>query len=121
MQILERARAVTTFTVSRLPCNKMSVWNLEIREEKESVSADLSRPKAEFGYKGRLAVKGEYVKEVANVYEEKMEYYEEKVKEKNTECRVGTTESVKRAEMKGVKHFRETASVLILNYEDIQC
>ena len=46
MQILECARAVTTSKVSRLRCNKMSAWNLAMREEKELVSADLRRPKA---------------------------------------------------------------------------
>jgi hypothetical protein len=120
MQILERARAVTTSKVSRLRCNKMSAWNLAMREEEELVSADLRRPKAGSGYKGRLGFTGEYAKEVANVYEEKREYYEEKVKEMNEEGRVGTMESLKRAQMKGVKLLRETASLLILKYEDIQ-
>ena len=46
MQILERARAVTTAKVSRLCCNRMSAWNLAMREERELVSADLRRPKA---------------------------------------------------------------------------
>jgi len=120
MQILERARAVTTSKVSRLRCNKMSAWNFAMREEKESVSADLRRPKAGFGYKGRLGFTGEYTKEVANVYEEKREYYKEKVKEMNEEGHVGTMESLKRAQTKGVKLLRETASLLILKYEDIQ-
>ena len=35
MQILERARAVTTSKVSRLRCKKMSAWNLAMREEQE--------------------------------------------------------------------------------------
>ncbi|KAF8537904.1 hypothetical protein BDD12DRAFT_806561 [Trichophaea hybrida] len=56
--------------------------------DKKSVSADLRRPKAGFGYNGRLGFTGEYAKEVANVYEEKREYYEEKVKEMNEEGRV---------------------------------
>jgi len=120
MQILERARAVTTSKVSRLRCNKMSAWNLAMREEKESVSANRRRPKAGFGYKGRLGFTGEYAKEVANVYEEKREYYEEKVKEMNEEGPVGTMESLKRAQTNGVKLLRETASLLILKYEDIQ-
>ena len=55
-----------------------------------------------------------------NVYEEKREYYEEKVKEMNEEGCVGTMESLKRAQTKGVKLLRETASLLILKYEDIQ-
>jgi len=121
MPILECARAVTTSKVSRLRCNKMSAWNLAMREEKESVSADLRRPKAGFGYKGRLGFMGEYAKEVANVYEEKREYYKEKVKEMNEEGRVDTMESLKRAHTKGVKLLRETASLLILKYDDIQC
>jgi len=120
MQILERPRAVTTSKVSRLCCNKMSAWNLAMREGKESVSADLRRPKAESGYKGRLMFTGEYAKEVANVYQEKREYYEEKVKEMNEEGRVGTMESLKRAQTKGVKLLRETASLSILTYEDVQ-
>jgi len=120
MQILERARAVTTSKVSRLRCNKMSAWNLAMREEKESLSADLRRPNAGFGYKGRLGFMGELAKEVANVYEEKREYYEEKVKEMNEEGRVGTKESLKRVQTKGVKLLRETASLLILQYQDIQ-
>jgi len=120
MQILERARAVTTSKVSRLRCNKMSAWNLAMREEKESVSADLRRPKAEFWYKGRLGFTAEYAKEVANVYEEKKQYNEQKVKEMNEEGRIGTTESLKRAQTKGVKLLRETASLFILKYEDIQ-
>jgi len=70
MQILERAKPVTTSKVSRLRCNKMSAWNLAMREEKELVSADLRRPKAGSGYKGRLGFTGEYAKKVANVYEE---------------------------------------------------
>jgi len=74
-----------------------------MREEKESVSTDLRRPKADFGYKGRLGFTGEYAKEVGNVYEEKREYYEEKVEEMNEEGRVGTMESLKRVQTKGVK------------------
>jgi hypothetical protein len=35
MQILERARAVTSSKVSRLCCNKMIAWNVAMREEKE--------------------------------------------------------------------------------------
>jgi len=120
MQILERERAVTTSKVSRLRCNKMSAWNLAMREEKESVSADLCRPKAGSGYEGRLRLMGEYTKEVANVYEEKREYYEEKVKEMNEEGRVGSMECLKRAQTKRVKLLRETASLLILKDEDIQ-
>jgi len=103
MQILQCARAVTTSKVSRLRCNKMSAWNLAMREEKESVSADLHRPKTGSGYKRWLGFTGEYAKEVANVYEEKREYYEEKVKEMNKEGRVGTMEILKRAQTKGVK------------------
>jgi hypothetical protein len=95
MQILEGARAVTTSKVSRLRCNKISAWNLAMREEKESVSADLRRPKAGSGNKWRLEFPGEYAKEVANVYEEKREYYEEIVKEMNEEGRVGTRETLK--------------------------
>ena len=105
MQILERARAVNTSEVSRLGCNKMIAWNLPMREEKESVSADLCRPKAGSGYKGRLGFTGEYAKQVANVNEEKREYYEEKVKEMNERCRVGTMESLKTAQTKGVKLY----------------
>jgi hypothetical protein len=120
MQILECVRAVTTSTVSRLRCNKMRAWNLEMREEKELVSTDLRRPKEGFGYEGWLGYTGEYAKEVANVYEEKREYYEEKVKEMIEEGHVGTRESLKRAKTKGVKLLRETASLLILKYEDVQ-
>jgi hypothetical protein len=61
-----------------------------------------------------------YAKEVANVYEENREYYEEKVKEMNEEGRLGTMESLKRSQTKGVKLLRETASLLILKYTDIQ-
>ena len=120
MQILVRAKAVTTSKVSGLRFNKMSAWNLAMREEKELVSADLRRPKAGSGYKGPLGFTGEYAKEVSNVYEEKREYYEEKVKEMNEGGCVGTMESLKRAQTKGVKLLRETASLLILKYEDIQ-
>jgi hypothetical protein len=49
MPILKRAMAVTTSKVSRLGCNKMSTWNLAMREENESVSADLCRPNSWFG------------------------------------------------------------------------
>jgi hypothetical protein len=63
---------------------------------------------------------GEYTKEVANVYEEKREYYEEKVKEMNKEGPVGTMESLKRVQTKGVKLLRETAGLLILKYDDIK-
>jgi len=120
MQILECARAVTTSKVSRLRCNKMSAWNLAMREEKEFVSADLRRPEAGSGYKGRVGFTGEYAKEVVNVYEEKREYYKEKVNEMNEEGRVGTMESLQRAQTKGVKLLRETASLLRLKYADIQ-
>jgi len=98
----------------------MSAWNLAMREEKESLSANLRRPKAWFGCMGRLGFMGEYTKEVAKVYEEKREYFEGNVKEINEEGRVGTMESLKRAQKKGVKLLRETASLLILKYEDIQ-
>jgi len=120
MQILECARAVTTSKVSRLHCNKMIAWNLAMREEKESVSANLRRPNAGFGYKGWLGFTGEYAKEVATVYEEKRESYKENVKEMNEEGHVGTVEGLKRAKTKGVKVLRETTSLLILKYEDIQ-
>jgi hypothetical protein len=98
----------------------MSAWNLAMREEKKLVSADLRRPKVGSRYLGRVGFMGEYAKEVANVYEEKREYYEEKVKEMNEEGRVGTMESLKRAHTNGVELLRETASLLILKYEDIQ-
>jgi hypothetical protein len=75
----------------------MSAWNLAMREEKDSVSADLCRSKAGCGCQRRHGLMGEYPKEVANVYEEKREYYEEKVKEMNEEGRIGTMESLKRA------------------------
>jgi len=120
MQILERARALTASKVSRLGCNKMSTWNLAMREEKESVSTDLRRPKAGFGYKVLLGFTRVYAKEVVNVYEENMEYYEEKVEEIHEEGRLGKTESLKRVHTKGVKLLRETASLLILKYEEIQ-
>jgi hypothetical protein len=120
MRIIERARAVTTSKVSRLCCNKMIPWNVAMREEKESVSADLRKPKAGSRYRGRLRSTGEYPKEVANIYKEKREYYEEKLKEMNEEGHVGTMESLKRAQTKGMKLFRETASLLILKYEDIE-
>jgi len=120
MQNLEHVSTATTSEVSRLRSNKMSAWNLAMREEKESVSADLRRAKAGCGYKGRLGFTEEYAKEVANVYEEKREYYEEKVKEMNEEGRVCTMESLKRVQTKGVKLLRETASLLILTFEDIQ-
>jgi hypothetical protein len=58
IQILERARAVTTSKLSSLRCNKMSTWNLAMKEEKESVSADLHRPKAGYGYLGRFGFTG---------------------------------------------------------------
>jgi hypothetical protein len=83
VQILERARAVNTSKVSRLCSNKMSPWNLAMREEKESVSTDLCRPMTGFGYMGWLGFTGEYAEEVANVYEEMREYYEEQLKEMN--------------------------------------
>jgi hypothetical protein len=119
MHILEHARAVTTSKVSRFRSNKSSAWNIATREEKESVSADLRRLKAGFGYKGRFGFTGEYAKDVVNVYEEKREYYVEKVKEKNEEGRIGSMESVKRVQTKGVKLLPETASLLILKYGDI--
>jgi len=67
MQILNVGRPVPTYIVSRLRCNKTSVWNLVMREQKESVSANLRRPMAVSGYKGHLGVTGEYRKKVANV------------------------------------------------------
>jgi hypothetical protein len=51
---------------------------------------------------------------------EKREYYKEKVKEMNEEGRVGSMESLKRGRTKRVKRLRETASLMILKYEDIQ-
>ena len=119
-QIPKRARAVTSSKVSRLRWNMMSAWHLEMREEKESVSADLRRPRAGSWYNGRRRFTGEYAKEVANVSEEKREYYKEKVKEMNKESHVGTMESLKWAHTKGVTLLQETASLLILKYEDIQ-
>jgi hypothetical protein len=98
----------------------MSTSNLAMREEKELVSANLCRPKAGSGNTGQLGFTGEYAQEVANVYVEKREYYKEKVKEMNEEGRVGTMESYKRAQTKGVKLLRETASLLILKCEDIK-
>jgi len=98
MQILKHARAVTTSKLSRLLCNKMSAWNLAMREEKESVSADLRTPKAVFGYKGWLRFPGLYAKKVANVYAKKREYYGEKVKLMKEESHVGTLENLKRAQ-----------------------
>jgi hypothetical protein len=63
---------------------------------------------------------GENAMEVVNVNEEKREYFEEKVKVMNEEGHVGAIESLKRAPTKGVKLVRETASLLIPKYEDIQ-
>ena len=120
MQILNRARAATTSKVFRLHCTKMSAWNLPMSEEKESVSADLRRPKAGSEYKWQIGFTGEYAKLLANVYEEKREYYDEKVNEINEEGQVGTLKCLNRAQTKRVKLLRETTSLLILKYEDIQ-
>jgi len=54
IQILQCAKAVTTSKVSSLRCNKINTWKLAMREEKESVSADLRRPKAGFVYKRQV-------------------------------------------------------------------
>jgi hypothetical protein len=120
MQLIDRARPVTTAKVSRLRCNKMRSWNIAMREEKESISADLRRPKAKFGYKGRVVLTGEYAKEVANVYEEKREYYKEKVQDMKAVGRIGIMQSFKRAQTKRVKLWREMASLLIVKHEDVQ-
>jgi len=67
IQVVVRARAGTTSKVSHLRCNMMSAWNLPMREEKESVSAELCRPKTGWGYMRRLVIVAEYATVVANV------------------------------------------------------
>jgi uncharacterized membrane protein (DUF106 family) len=67
-----------------------------------------------------LGFMGEYAKEVANGYKEKREYYKEKEKEMNQVGRIGNMESLKRVQTKRVKLLRETASLLILKYDDRQ-
>jgi len=111
MLILECVRAVTTSSVSRLHWNKMSAWNLAMREEKEWVSTNLRRPRAGSGYMGRLGFMGEYAKEVAKVYEEKREYNAEKVKEMNKEGRIGTMESLKRVQTGSEAFVRNSKSL----------
>jgi hypothetical protein len=73
----------------------MIAWNLGMMKEKESVSANLPRPKTGCGYTGQLGFTGEYAKDLANHYEEMREYYEDKVKEMNEEGHLGTMESLK--------------------------
>jgi hypothetical protein len=48
------------------------------------------------------------------------EYYEKKIQEIDEEDRTGTMESLKTAQIKGVKILREIASFLVIKYEDIQ-
>ena len=83
MQILEHARAVTTSILSRLLSNKMSAWNVAMREEMESVSANLRRPKPGSGYTGWLGFTVEYTNKVVNIYEDKRNYYKDKLMEMN--------------------------------------
>jgi hypothetical protein len=47
-------------------------------------------------------------------------YHEENVNEINGQGSVGTMESLKRAQKKRAKILQETASFLILKYEDIE-
>jgi hypothetical protein len=97
----------------------MSAWNLAMREEKESVSAHLPRPKVGFGYMERLGFTGEYAKEVAIVFVEKRDNYDDIVNEMKEEHHIVTMESLKRAQTKGVKLLRETTSLLIIKNDDI--
>lgn len=60
-----------------------------------------------------------YAKEVGNDNQEMRKCCEERINEKNEECYIGTLESFKRVQKKGVKLLQETASLLILKYADI--
>jgi hypothetical protein len=103
-------------TIQILECAR----NFAMKKEKESVSTDPRRPKTGCAYNGRLGFTREYTKKVANLYAVNRESNEEKVKEMNEEGHVGTTESLKRVQRQRVKLFRDTASLLILKYHDIQ-
>jgi len=66
-----------------------------MREEKDLVSTDLRRLKAQSREPGMLGFMWEYTKEVVKLYEERREYYNENVNERNDEGHKGTMERLK--------------------------
>jgi len=51
---------------------------------------------------------------------DKGDYYQEKLQKMNDEGHIDTLESLKGAHPKAGKHFKESASLLIVKYEDVQ-
>ncbi|KAF8523046.1 hypothetical protein BDD12DRAFT_904759 [Trichophaea hybrida] len=103
-EILERSLNITIAAAKRLRFNKLSGWQVAMREEKELVATDLRQPVSGKGYKGRKGFDGRYSQHVAEVYQdpEKRECYMKRAEEINEEGRVGLLNSLKSTQKKSL-------------------
>ncbi|KAF8542794.1 hypothetical protein BDD12DRAFT_802556 [Trichophaea hybrida] len=106
-EIPERSLNITIAAAKRLRFNKLSGWQVAMREEKELVATDLRQPVSGKGYKGRKGFDGRYSQHVAEVYQdpEKREFYMKRAEEINEEGRVGLLTSLKSTQKKSLNRL----------------
>jgi hypothetical protein len=107
-EILRRALKITTATSKRLRFNKVSAWQVAMREERELVDQELRQPVAGKGYQGRKGFDGKYSQHVSGEYNndaEKRNAWQERATELNEYRGVGTLESLKTTQKKSLKRL----------------
>lgn len=106
-EILSRALKITTATSKRLRFNKVSAWQVAMREESGLVDKTLLQPVAGKGYQGRKGFDGKYSKHVSEEYKdtEKRLAWSKRATELNADAGVGTLESLHTTQKTGLKRL----------------
>ncbi|KAF8533794.1 hypothetical protein BDD12DRAFT_809894 [Trichophaea hybrida] len=68
--LVEQSLNITIAAAKRLRINKLSGWQVAMREEKGLVATELKQPVSGKGYKGRKGFDGRYSQHVADVYQD---------------------------------------------------
>ncbi|KAF8538924.1 hypothetical protein BDD12DRAFT_883767 [Trichophaea hybrida] len=68
--ILERSLNFTIAAAKQLGFNKLSGWQVAMREEKDHIATDLRQPVSGNCYKGRKGFDGRYSQHVADLYQD---------------------------------------------------
>ncbi|KAF8536788.1 hypothetical protein BDD12DRAFT_807499 [Trichophaea hybrida] len=91
-EILEQSLNITIAAATRLHFNKLSGWQVAMREEMELVATDLRQPIFDKGYKGRNLFDGRYSQHDTEVYQdpEKRKFCMKRAEEINKEGRSGS-------------------------------
>ncbi|KAF8533653.1 hypothetical protein BDD12DRAFT_898307 [Trichophaea hybrida] len=105
-EILEQSLNITIAAAKRLRINKLSGWQVAMREEKGLVATELKQPVSGKGYKGRKGFDGRYSQHVADVYQDpKRELYIKRAEEINEEGRVGRLTLLKSTQKKSLNRL----------------